>query len=185
MSETLGATQDEPAGEVAALRNPSLERTLASGRTECLQMAQRAEGTAVSERSTRVARSGAASERLEIAEPFVVPAELRITRDFGACAQFVTEGRAYELALHYLVDPEREPPALRLVVHRLGSDYTWEQWVTSTAFEGRDPGEWVRRSFITPPVPVDTLALSFGLRLESAGAVHIDDLEIAPAVADD
>ena len=185
VSEVLGSAEDQPADEVAALRNPSFERALGSGRTECLQMAQRSEGTAVSGRSTRFAHSGAASERLEIAEPFVAPAELRITRDFGACAQFVSEGQAYELALHYLADPERALPALRLIVHRLDTDYVWQQWVSDTTFEARDAGAWVRRSFITPPVPEGTLALSFGLRLESAGAVHLDDLEIAPAASDD
>jgi peptidoglycan/xylan/chitin deacetylase (PgdA/CDA1 family) len=185
VSEALGVTPEEPAGEVAALRNPSFERMLASGRTECSQLAQRSEGTAVSGRSTRFAHSGAASERLEIAEPFVAPAELRITRDFGACAQFTTEGQAYELALHYLADPELALPALRLVVHRLDVDYVWQQWVSGTTLEARDAGEWVRRSFITPPVPEGTLALSFGLRLESAGVVYLDDLEIAPAPAND
>jgi hypothetical protein len=48
-------------------------------------------------------------------------------------------------------------------------------------FAAASPGEWVRRSFTTPGVPDSTLALSFGLRLESVGAVSVDDLAIAPA----
>jgi hypothetical protein len=39
----------------------------------------------------------------------------------------------------------------------------------------------VRRSFTTLAVPDGTLALSFGLRLQSAGGVSVDDFAIAPS----
>jgi hypothetical protein len=40
---------------------------------------------------------------------------------------------------------------------------------------------WVRRSFTTGAAPEGTIAISFGLRLESVGGVSVDDFEIAPA----
>jgi hypothetical protein len=39
----------------------------------------------------------------------------------------------------------------------------------------------VRRAFTTGAAPEGTIAIRFGLRLESVGGVNIDDLEIAPA----
>jgi peptidoglycan/xylan/chitin deacetylase (PgdA/CDA1 family) len=187
VSRVLGEAELTEAVEVFALRNPSLERTLASGDTECIQHLQGADGTARFERSTRWAQSGEASERVELEEPYVAGAELIISRDYGACSPFVTVGSAYELALHYRADPAAlpamltPPPTLRFVVYRLTTDYSWVRWTMGLPFAAASPGEWVRRSFTTSAVPEGTLALSFGLRLESAGGVAIDDLEMAPA----
>jgi hypothetical protein len=44
----------------------------------------------------------------------------------------------------------------------------------------RTPGEWVRQTFRTEPAPEGIIAFSFGLRLESQGAVNVDDFEGAP-----
>lgn len=178
VSGALGATAPSPALEVFALRNPSLERTLASGSTECAQATQGTGGTALLSRST-LARTGAASQRMEIAEPFAAAAEIRITRDFGACSPFASEGRAYDLGLHYRAEPGTAP-TLRFVTYRLTSDYVWQLWTTSEPFAALAPGEWVRHGFRTEPVPAGTVAFSFGLRLESAGAVNVDDLEGVP-----
>jgi peptidoglycan/xylan/chitin deacetylase (PgdA/CDA1 family) len=177
VSAALGATELLPAPEVFALRNPSLERALASGSTECIQDTQGSQGTATFARSTSLARSGVASERLEIAAPFVAPAEIRIVRDFGACSPFASAGRAYALSLHYRAEPAPVPPTLRFVTYRLTSDYTWEPWATSEPFVAATPGEWVRESFTTEPVPADTIAFSFGVRQESVGAINVDDFE--------
>jgi peptidoglycan/xylan/chitin deacetylase (PgdA/CDA1 family) len=167
--------------EVFALRNASFERTLASGNTECLERAQGAGGTARFERSTELGHSGVASEHIEIDAPFVAAAEVRIQRDFGACAPFATRGRAYELSLFYRADPGAPAPTLRFVVHRLTGDHAWVQWTTGMPFAAASPGQWVRRSFTTPAVPDGTLALSFGLRLQSTGGVSVDDFAIAAA----
>jgi hypothetical protein len=166
---------------VFALRNASLERTLASGNAECLQRAQGDGGTARFERSTELAHTGAASEHIDIVAPFVAAAELRIQRDFGACAPFATEGRAYELSLFYRADPGLPAPTLRILVYRLTSEHEWVQWTSSVAFAAASPGEWVQRSFTTLAVPEGTLALSFGLRLQSPGGVSVDDFSIALA----
>jgi hypothetical protein len=136
-------------------------------------------GTATFARST-VARTGVASERLEIGAPFVAPAEIRIARDFGACSPFASAGRAYALSLHYRADPAPVPPTLRFVTYRLTSDYAWELWTTTEPFAAATPGEWVRLSFTTEPVPVDTIAFSFGVRQESVGAINVDDFDGVP-----
>lgn len=179
VSGALGADEVAPAIDVFALRNPSLERTLASGATECAQATQGTGGTAVLGRSS-LARTGAASQRMEIAEPFVAAAEVRITRDFGACSPFATVGRAYDLAVHYRAEPGGAPPRLRFVTYRLTSDHVWQLWASSEPFTALNPGEWVRQEFRTEPVPASTIAFSHGLRLESAGAVNVDDFEGAP-----
>lgn len=184
VSDALGTTELLPAPEVFALRNPSLERTLASGSTECIQSTQGSQGTAVFSRSTTIARTGVASERLEIVEPFVAPAELRIARDFGACSPFASVGRAYALSLHYLAEPAPVPPTLRFVTYRLTSDYVWELWATTEPFSAVTPGQWVRQSFTTAPVPEGTLAFSFGVRQESAGVINVDDFDGVPLGAD-
>ena len=71
---------------------------------------------------------------------------------------------------------------LRFVTYRLTSDYTWQLWTSSEPFAALTPGEWVRQGFRTEPVPAGTIAFSFGLRLESVGAVNVDDFEGAPVV---
>ncbi|HTV19526.1 MAG TPA: hypothetical protein VMG12_12660, partial [Polyangiaceae bacterium] len=181
VSAALGDSALPPAPEVFALRNPSLERTLEAGSTECLQRLQGGQGTARFARSTSVAHSGQASEHVAIAAPFVTSAELIVSRDFGACAHFASVGAAYDLALYYRADPDQPAPTLRFVVYRLTSDYQWVQFTIGMPFTAATPGSWVRRAFTTRAVPEGTLALSFGLRLESVGGVSVDDFEIAAA----
>ncbi|MEY2932738.1 MAG: hypothetical protein RL033_3487, partial [Pseudomonadota bacterium] len=178
VSDAQGHVAAAPALDVFALRNPALERTLASGSTECLQDTQGTGGTAVLGRSTELARSGIASERMEIVEPFVAAAEIRISRDFGACSPFASAGQVYDIGLQYRAELGTAP-TLRLMTYRLTSDYVWQLWATSEPFAALTPGEWVRQGFRTEPVPAGTIAFSFGLRLESAGAVNVDDFEAA------
>jgi hypothetical protein len=180
VSGALGDPALTPALEAFGLRNASFERTLASGSTECAQDTQGTGGTAVLGRSTALAHSGVASERMEIVAPFVAPAEIRISRDFGACAPFATVGSAYDLGLYYRAEPG-VAPMLRFMTYRLTSDYVWQLWTSSEPFAALTPGEWVRQAFRTEPVPAGTIAFSFGLRLESVGAVNVDDFEGAPA----
>lgn len=181
VSAALGDAALPEAPEVFSLRNPSLERTLSAGSTECLQRLQGGQGTARFDRSTSVAHSGQASEHVAIAAPYVTSAELIVARDYGACSHFATPGAAYDLALHYRADPDASAPTLRFVVYRLTDDYRWVQWTIGMPFGAASPGSWVRRSFTTGAVPAGTLAISFGLRLESVGGVSVDDFEIEPA----
>jgi hypothetical protein len=180
VSAALGDADLPAAPEVFSMRNPSLERTLAAGNTECLQRLQGSQGTARFARSTSVAHGGRASEHVEIPAPYVGSAELIVSRDFGACSHFVTPGAAYDLALHYRADPGATVPTLRFVVYRLTSDYRWVQWTIGMPFAAASPGSWVRRAFTTGAAPEGTVAISFGLRLESVGGVSVDDFEIAP-----
>lgn len=181
VSAALGDADLPDAPEVFSMRNSSLERTLPSGNTECLQRLQGSQGTARFSRSTSVAHSGQASERVEIPAPYVGSAELIVSRDYGACSHFATPGAAYDLALHYRAEPGGAAPTLRFVVYRLTTDYRWVQWTIGMPFAAASPGSWVRRSFTTGAVPDATLAVSFGLRLESVGGVNVDDFEIAAA----
>jgi hypothetical protein len=180
VSGALGERELTAPRAVFGLRNPSFERTLASGGSECAQDTQGSGGTASLGRSTSLAHTGLVSERMEIPEPFVAPAEIRVSRDFGACAPFAREGQVYDLALHYRAEPGSSPK-LRLLSYRLASDFTWQSWTRSASFTAQAPGEWVRQSLRTEPVPAGTIAFSFGLRLESAGAVNVDDFEATPA----
>jgi peptidoglycan/xylan/chitin deacetylase (PgdA/CDA1 family) len=177
----LAGPTPAPGAEIFALRNASLERTLASGNTECLQRTQATDGTATFARSTTIAHSGQASERMQILAPYVAPAEMRVSRDFGACATFTSAGQRYDLSLWYRADPGAAPPTLRLIVHRLTTDYSWLRWIFEPQFSAASPGQWAQAALRTEPVPEGTLAISFGLRLESAGAVHVDDFALSSA----
>jgi hypothetical protein len=178
----LGAGEPEAAPSVLSVRNPSLERTLASGNTECLQRTQGTGGTAVFSRVDGVANSGQASERVEIVGEVSASAELRVNRDFGECSPYATPGQSYELSLFYRADAAIEPPVLRFVTYRLTSDYAWEPW-QSAPIGGAVSGEWVQQVFTTEAVPPGTLAFSFGLRLESVGGVNVDDFGASVAGA--
>jgi hypothetical protein len=184
VSAALGVTELSPLPpEAFAARNSSLERTLASGNTECIQRTQATGGSISFARSTELAHSGQASERMQILEPYVGPAEITIKRDYGACAIFAGENQPYQLSLYYRAEPDGPLPTLRFVVYRLTQGYVWQEWSIGRAAPARSPGRWVLRSFLTRPVPADTLALSFGLRQESAGAVQVDDFAVAAAPA--
>ena len=119
--------------------------------------------------------------------PFEAAAEIGVERDFGACSIFARAGNAYELSLQYRVEPADQPTVLRLITYRLTSEYDWETWQLGDPFSAEAPGEWVRLQTTTSAVPSGTIAISFGLRLESAGAVNVDDLgsvPLGPALAD-
>lgn len=178
VSAAIGSTELAPAPEVPGLRNPSLERTLDSGETECIRRTG-ASSRAVFRRSP-VAHGGQASEQLAISAPYEAPAEIGIERDFGECSVFASEGGAYDLSLYYRAEPELSLPVLRFVTYRLTTAYVWRQWETSEAFAARSAGSWVRRGFTTAAVPAGTIALSFGLRQESAGVIEVDDFDAAP-----
>ena len=180
VSETIGDSDVAPAPEVSGLRNASLERTLDSGETECLQQTKGDGSTAVFSRS-EIAHSGQSSARVEISAPYVAAAEFRVERDYGECSIFVSEGGSYDVSLYYRASPEAAIPTLRFVSYRLTSDYAWERWTTGGAFTAQSPGNWVRLAFTTPAVPSDTIAISFGLRLESTGVLYVDDLDAGPA----
>jgi peptidoglycan/xylan/chitin deacetylase (PgdA/CDA1 family) len=178
VSRAIGDSELGPAPEVAGLRNPSLERTLTSGATECVR--RTGESAAAVFSRSELANDGLASERLEIAAPFDQAAEIGVERDFGACSIFALPGNAYQLSLHFRADPEGELPTLRLVTYRLTADYDWVAWETGAAFEARSPGEWERLDHTTAGVPEGTIAISFGLRQESAGAINVDDFDSVP-----
>jgi hypothetical protein len=167
-----------PVREPFTLRNPSLERSVISGATECIQRTQGTGGTASFARSTTVAHSGQVSERMQIAAPFVAAAEIRISRDFGACSTFTSPGEAYEASLWYRADPGQPAPTLRLIVHHLSSEYSWTR-IFAAPFPADNSGQWQQVALQTAAMPLDTLALSFGLRLESVGAVQVDDFALS------
>jgi peptidoglycan/xylan/chitin deacetylase (PgdA/CDA1 family) len=178
VSTVIGETELAPAPEVPGLRNASLERTLDSGETECI-LDTGGRQTAVFSRS-QVAHSGQASERLAISAPYVAAAEIGVQRDFGECSIFASTGRSYDLSLYYRADPQSDLPTLRFVTYRLTGDYEWQPWETRAAFSARSPGTWVRQAISTAAVPEDTIAISFGLRQESTGAINVDDFDAAP-----
>jgi peptidoglycan/xylan/chitin deacetylase (PgdA/CDA1 family) len=182
VSDAIGVTELAPAPEVPGLRNASLERALDSGQTECIRRTG-ASDEAVFGRS-ELANTGEFSERLELTA-FEATAEIGVERDYGECAIFATEERSYELSLHYRAEPGGEAPTLRFVTYRLTADYDWLLWESGNAFSARDPGDWVRLDFATEAVPPDTIAISFGLRLESPGAINVDDLDGAPLAGGD
>lgn len=177
VSDGIGSTELAPAPEVPGLRNASLERSLDSGETECIR---RTGESGASFGRSELAHSGAASERVELEQAAEAPAELGLQRDFGECAIFASEGHRYQLSLHYRAEPADEPPTLRMILYRLSSDYEWLRWESGNAFTPPAPGEWVRLEATSSPVPPGTLAISFGLRIESPGALNIDDLDSRP-----
>ena len=178
VSAAIGVDELAPAPEVPGLRNASLERTLDSGETECIRHTGSSPNVVFGR--SELANGGQASERLEVAAPFDGAAEIGVQRDFGECAIFASEGHAYELSLHYRAEPESEAPTLRFVTYRLTAAYDWVPWQSGSAFTARSPGEWVRLAFTTESVPTETLAISFGLRQESPGALNVDDLGSVP-----
>jgi hypothetical protein len=90
-----------------------------------------------------------------------------------ACAPAVEAGRSYTLGVWYLASA-----TVQLTVFRHSAS-GWSYWGDFGAFA--PTGEWAEVAATTPPLPVGTDRLVFGLSLAADGTVTTDDYHLADA----
>jgi peptidoglycan/xylan/chitin deacetylase (PgdA/CDA1 family) len=152
--------------------NTSLETsTYVSGVPDCWEPQGYGTNTFAFSR-TADAHSGSFGERLDITAYTNGARYLVGKRDLGQCSPSVVPGAAYRLGVWYKsTAPVRFTPFYRDAVggwRPLGNGS-----IAYPAATGWSPLYW-----ITPAVPADATAITFGLQLESVGSLTTDDYSI-------
>ena len=150
---------------VNALRNPSLETDGAGGS----HSAGPAPATAQTSRLDACQRclDGQYAEKLEMISRTDGDAKLMPLMDSANCSPTVTVGRPYVLGVSY-----KSTALTFFALYRQDANGVWSYWTQSPRFAASDT--YVAVTWRSPPVPAGTVAVSFGLALDSVGSVTTD-----------
>jgi len=153
-----------------AVTNPSVE--VWQGNTPaCFTRAGYGRNSATVSRSG-TAHSGRAAARLTVSRYRSGDAKLMARQDLGTCAPAVLAGHRYTLSVWYTATADTS-----FVLYHRAASGAWRAWSVTS-----DPqpatGTWRHAVLRTPPVPKGVTAVTFGLRLTSAGTVTTDDYRI-------
>ncbi len=154
---------------VNTVRNPSLETVSAvdAKLPRCFDSAGYGNNSVTFARVTD-AHSGRFAERVTVASLVDGDATLVPLMDLGECSSQVAVGRMYEASVWYKSDV-----AVAFQLYKRNAIGQWVYWASSPRFAPA-PG-WTRAAFVPPPTPADALGVSFGLVIDSAGALTTDD----------
>ena len=152
---------------VNALRNASLETAGPDGFPQCWTGAGYGTNSPTWTRVTDAA-DGRYAQKLEITSRTDGDAKLIPSWDSANCAPLVTVGTTYALSASYKSDA-----TTFFTLYRQDADGNWGYWTQSPTFPAS--AVYTTASFTTPAVPAGTKAVTFGLTLDSVGAVTTDD----------
>jgi peptidoglycan/xylan/chitin deacetylase (PgdA/CDA1 family) len=155
---------------VNALRNPSLETDGSGGFPQCWTGAGYGTNTVV---WTRVidAAEGRHAEKLDMTSRTDGDAKLIPIMDSANCSPTVTVGRPYVLGVSY-----KSTAPTYFTLQRQDAHGAWSYWTRSPPFAASDT--YVAVTWQSPPVPAGTVAVSFGLTLDSVGSVTTDSYSL-------
>lgn len=86
----------------------------------------------------------------------------------GGCALDVTPGKQYWLSSWY-----RSDATPLLFVYLRDTQGVWRWWIST--LPNQSATSWTKASFLTPPIPAGTTAMSFGLGIKGLGTLIVDD----------
>lgn len=92
----------------------------------------------------------------------------------GGCAMRATGGASYRLGAWYRADTSAQ-----LIAFYRDAAGSWRWWLSTDI--SASPIDWRRVSYLTPPAPNGTTAISFGIGLTQAGTLITDDYSFAQA----
>lgn len=92
----------------------------------------------------------------------------------GGCAPTARAGTSYRLGAWYRSDV----PAQVIAFYRDAAG-VWRWWLSTDV--PASTVEWRRASFLTPPAPAGTTAITFGIGLTRVGTLITDDYSLAPS----
>ncbi len=155
---------------VNALRNPSLETDGSGGFPQCWTSAGYGINTVVWTRVTDAA-DGRYAEKLDMTSRTDGDAKLIPIMDSANCSPTVTVGQPYVLGVSY-----KSTVPTYFTLHRQDANGAWSYWTRSPPFAASDT--YVAVTWQSPPVPAGTVAVSFGLTLDSVGSVTTDSYSL-------
>lgn len=91
----------------------------------------------------------------------------------GGCALDISGGISYRLGTWYQSDTTPS-----FYIYLRDSSGNWRWWISTYAFP--TSLYWSEASYITPPLPAGTTALSFGLGVNTVGSLTVDDASLVP-----
>ncbi len=91
--------------------------------------------------------------------------------DLGECSSQVASGRRYEVSAWYKSNVE-----VFFTLYKRNAIGEWSYWMQSPRFAASDT--YVAVTWQSPPIPADTVAMSFGLTLDSVGSVTSDNYSL-------
>jgi peptidoglycan/xylan/chitin deacetylase (PgdA/CDA1 family) len=158
----------------ASLQNPSLENpTSGEEPPECWREGGFGTNSASFARTSE-AHSGAWAGRLSVSGYVSGDAKVLVRQDEGDCAPQVTPGRAYTVGSWY-----RSNAGMSLVSFYRDQIGAWHFLATSPTFA--PSATWAHAQWVTPAMPSNATAISFGPDLQTNGTVTFDDLSLAQA----
>jgi peptidoglycan/xylan/chitin deacetylase (PgdA/CDA1 family) len=168
-AETSALPPPAPTG-VNAIRNPSLETDGSGGFPACWIGANYGSNTVVWKRVTD-AKDGHYAEKLAMTSRSDGDAKLIPIMDSANCSPTVMVGHPYVLGVSY----ESTAPTF-FTLYRQDANGGWSYWMQSPRFAASDT--YVSVTWQSPPIPADTVAMSFGLTLDSVGSVITDNYSL-------
>jgi peptidoglycan/xylan/chitin deacetylase (PgdA/CDA1 family) len=158
---------------VNTVRNPSLE-TASSGNQnlpKCFTDSAGYGTNNVTFRRVTDAHSGSLGERVRITSRKDGDAKLVQFMDLGECSSQVASGRRYEVSAWYKSNAE-----VFFTLYKRDATGEWSYWTQSPRFQASDT--YVPATWQCPPVPRGTVAMSFGLTLDSVGSFTTDNYSL-------
>ncbi len=174
-----GTTKPAVAGPVApaaapgvnAIKNPSMETfNSATGLPACYLAGGYGTNTP-SWAVTTDAHTGTNAVKLTVANYSSGDAKLVPSLDLGECAPTVTPGNTYTIGEWY-----KSTAVTQFALYYRTANGLWQYWTSSPWFAAS--AAYTQASWVTPPMPANATALSFGLNLFNNGTLTTDDLSM-------
>jgi peptidoglycan/xylan/chitin deacetylase (PgdA/CDA1 family) len=170
-----------PAGHgINALRNPSLETASSINPTLPDCWASASSGTTMATYSrTRDEHRGAYASRISVTSGTDGDAKLVPRFDLGDCSPSVAADHIYEVSAWY-----KSTTDVYFILYQRNAIGQWAYSMQSPWFPAAKA--WTKVTWITPAVPSEMVAASFGLAIDRPGILVIDDLgfvDYTPATA--
>ncbi len=152
--------------------NDSLEKDVnpADGLADCWQRGRFGTNTVAWSR-TPDGHSGASAETMTISSFTSGNRKLVTRQDLGICAPPARPGHSYSVSGWY-----KGSGQARMVAYYRDTGGVWRYWSNGPALAASST--WAQATFTTPVAPSVARGLSFGLSLESAGSLTMDDFAV-------
>ena len=168
-ADTPGLPPPAPPG-VNAIKNPSLETDGSGAFPACWTGAGYGTNAVVWKRVTD-AKDGQYAEKLDMTRRTDGDAKLIPIMDSANCSPTVTADRPYVLGVSY-----KSTAPTFFTLYRQDANGVWSYWMQSPRFAASDT--YVAVTWESPPVPAGTVAMTFGLTLDSVGSVTTDNYSL-------
>jgi hypothetical protein len=117
------------------------------------------------------AHTGTSATQVTVSNYSDGDAKLVPSLDLGECAPTVSAGKTYDLSEWY-----KSTAPTQFAVYYRTANGLWNYWTSSPWFAAS--GTYAQATWVTPAMPANATAISFGLNLFSNGTLTTDDLSM-------